>query len=84
MFGTLHFLILYPFIRKNNITVLTKRMIMIVTVLCVLWGLVTECIQLYVPGRDFDLADGLADSAGITLSLLIVLRLIKNRTSPQS
>ncbi len=83
MFGTLHFLILYPFIRKNNITVLTNRMIVVITALCVLWGFATECIQLYVPGRDFDLADGLADTAGIAFSLLIVFRWIKKRTSPQ-
>lgn len=71
LFGILHFLIVYPVLKHDPIAVQGRRFLTAVTFFCILWGFVTECIQLYVPGRDFDFADAMADTAGIMVSLLV-------------
>ncbi|MFM7709751.1 MAG: VanZ family protein [Ferruginibacter sp.] len=74
LFGVLHFLILYPFLTVSKITVWGTRITAVITLSCILWGFVTECIQLYIPGRDFDFADWIADTAGIIVSLLLCIK----------
>ena len=81
LFGILHFLMLYPVLKNPSSTAGNTRVLTGVTLFCVLWGFVTESIQLYIPGRDFDFADGVADTAGIILSLLVCLTWKKRNRS---
>jgi VanZ family protein len=70
LFGILAFLWIYPIIRSTT----TKKWqkIISIAVLASVWGLATEFIQKYVPGRDYDLMDWAADTAGIVLVLIMV------------
>jgi len=70
MFGVLTLPTIFPF---HKVYGNRKKLItLIVTISCATscWGLVTECIQLYVPGRSFDLLDWAADSLGVLLAAL--------------
>ena len=64
IFGLLAFLFMFPFfkIEKNQSTLL--KVFIKITWLTIIWGFITECIQLFVPGRSFDLLDAAADGAG--------------------
>lgn len=69
MFGILAFLFMYPFHRKDIVPTTKRGYFLIIFTLTVCWGLATECIQLYIPGRSFDLLDWVADSSGALLAL---------------
>lgn len=64
MFGVMMILFSWPF--KTTPYELDKKLstYWLIAILTCIWGLVTECIQLYVPFRSFDWIDWLADSAG--------------------
>ena len=70
MFGVLTFLTIFPFYKGllNRKKLLTVIIIIACATSC--WGLITEYIQLYVPGRSFDLLDWAADSLGVLLAAL--------------
>jgi VanZ family protein len=50
----------------------------------IVWGIFTEIIQLYVPGRSFDLLDWAADSLGALLALLLAKRLFLRNLEKKS
>ena len=66
LFGTMAYLFCRPFIFSDAYPNPKKKFIYLLIVLAVsLWGLTTEFIQkYYVPHRDFELLDWLADSLG--------------------
>ncbi len=70
MFGVLTFLVLFPFRSTSSNRTKFLNLVAIVAVAISCWGFVTECIQLYVPGRSFDLIDWAADSIGVFLAAL--------------
>jgi len=74
MFGVMALLFCMPYF-KTDLTITEKNNRFIwVGILACIWGLATECIQLYVPGRSFDLWDWAADSFGVGVGLLFLKR----------
>lgn len=75
LFGLQAFLLIVPFLKLKTMSMVKKKnsFTWIAIGVCV-WGLVTECIQLYIPGRSFDLMDWAADSLGVGLVYFFSLR----------
>lgn len=66
LFAILTFLFIYPLTRSDLSQALQKNMAIKIVLAAVIWGLATECIQkFFVPGRDFDIFDWMADGAGV-------------------
>ncbi len=65
-----------PYFRTTLPATLKQQWLLRLTLATIVWGLATECIQLYfIPGRAFDLADWLADALGA----LLVYGVCRNR-----
>ena len=79
MFGMLALLFMWPFWKKASVS--TNQVFFIIAALTSIWGYLTECIQLFVPGRSYDLLDWLADSLGVLIALLFTLRKINQPPS---
>lgn len=70
MFGILAYLFMAP-VGKHPFSTLQKKSILLLLFLATAgWGLVTECIQLGIPGRSFDWLDWAADSAGALVAYI--------------
>lgn len=67
MFGILNLLFVYPYYKSNLTVSEKKKSVLLISIIFIGWGLITECIQLFVPKRSFDLLDWLADSIGILI-----------------
>ena len=74
MFGVLAFGFMWPFYRYQKNANSLKRILIIIAISASVWGYFTECIQLFVPGRSYDLMDWAADSFGILIALLFFLK----------
>ena len=74
IFGVLAFLFMWPFLKSASDS--NKKVFFIIALLASIWGYLTECIQIFVPGRSYDLLDWLADSTGVLIVLLFILRKI--------
>ncbi|HMO62262.1 MAG TPA: VanZ family protein [Ferruginibacter sp.] len=76
MFGGLVFLTCWPY-KNVAIPVGEKTNLFIRIMLAtIVWGLTTELIQKYfIPGRQYDLLDWLADAAGAIIAFAICRRL---------
>ncbi len=79
MFGVLALLFMWPFYKSATDS--NKKVYIIIAVLGFIWGYATECIQIFVPGRSYDLLDWFADSLGVLIALLFILRKINNPRS---
>lgn len=64
MFGVMMILFSWPYKTSEFDSSKKKSVYLLIATLTCVWGLVTECIQLYVPFRSFDWIDWLADSIG--------------------
>lgn len=82
LFGMMVWLFCRPFHLSDSYTGSRKKFIYFLIVVAVsLWGLATEFIQKnYVPNRDFELLDWLADSLGA----LAVYIYVAKKTQPPS
>lgn len=78
MFGTMMILFAFPFRSADLHEEKKKSIYLLIAVLTSIWGLATECIQLYIPFRSFDLLDWAADSFG-TIIALYVMRLFPTK-----
>lgn len=80
MFGLLSLLCILP-IKDNKSFPIKKRkaLILFISLTVSIWGLVTECIQLYIPGRSFDLLDWGADSLGVLIVWIYTTLILKNQ-----
>jgi hypothetical protein len=78
MFGVQSLLFILPFKKAKPNAIATKKRIIGISILVMLWGLATECIQLNVPGRSFEWLDWLADSVGVFIIMIYFLRQQKN------
>ncbi len=67
MFGILNLLFVSPLFKSDLNLSNKKKSILFITLFFIGWGFITECIQLFVPKRSFDLLDWLADSIGILI-----------------
>jgi glycopeptide antibiotics resistance protein len=72
MFGIMMILFSLPFKTSDLPETKKKSNYLIIAVLICIWGLATECIQLYVPFRSFDLLDWAADSLGAVIALYVM------------
>ena len=79
IFGILAFLFMWPFLKSASDS--NKKVFLIIAVLASIWGYLTECIQIFVPGRSYDLLDWFADSLGVLIALLFTLRKISKPLS---
>lgn len=79
MFGLLAFLFMFPFTKTTSLKPSKIRAFICVALLTMIWGLVTEYIQLVVPGRSFDISDWCADCAGVLLSFGVVFLYMQNK-----
>lgn len=70
MFGLMAFLFISPFGKADFSAKRKKYFFLQILFLVSCWGLATECIQLYVPGRDFDWLDWAADTLGAGIAFL--------------
>ena len=81
IFGLLAFLFMFPFAQVvtegNSLHSVCKN----IAILTIVWGFATECIQLMVPGRSFDLLDALGDSIGAILAYVFFRNNIFKTTS---
>jgi hypothetical protein len=48
-----------------------------------IWGMTTEIIQLFVPGRSFDFIDWAADTAGALITLVYYRRFLQGQSSKE-
>jgi len=60
-----------------------KRAILLAAALGILWGIVDEIHQAFVPGRDASFLDGVADAAGVLLISFVILWRVKRRSRVQ-
>ena len=75
MFGVLAWLFMNPVSKTKAINQSMKNQyILRILFLIIAWGYVTECIQLLVPGRSYELLDWAADSSGALLAFIIATR----------
>ena len=72
MFGTMMILFAFPFRSADLHEEKKKSIYLLIAVLTSIWGLATECIQLYIPFRSFDLLDWAADSFGSIIALYVM------------
>lgn len=72
MFGIMMFLFSFPFEKTDFSKTQKTTYYRYIALLVCIWGLMTECIQVYVPHRDFDWLDWGADSAGALIVLLLM------------
>lgn len=69
LFGLQYFLLYLPLTMQADSN--KKRDISPYLALCVgIWGMTTEIIQRFVPGRSFDWADWIADLLGIAMAFI--------------
>ena len=72
MFGMLAWLFMNPIRKSAAIDIkLKEQFILRILFLSIAWGYLTECIQLFVSGRSYDLLDWLADSIGAVIAFFI-------------
>lgn len=72
IFGVMMLLFALPFKSADLQEAKKKSIYLLIALLICIWGLVTECIQLYVPFRSFDLLDWAADSLGTVIALYVM------------
>ena len=72
MFGVMGWLFILPFHKSDWDKKRKSRLFILITCLVSVWGFITECIQLFVPGREFDLLDWGADTLGAVIVLLLI------------
>ena len=65
MFGVLALLFIIPFYKADITAIKRKRIVVFINIATCCWGYVTECIQLFVPGRSYDVVDWTADCLGV-------------------
>ena len=80
MFGVMGWLFILPFYKSDFAHDKKVRIFILITCLICIWGFITECIQLYIPSRDFDLLDWGADTLGAFIAFLLIRKSVeKNR-----
>ena len=79
LFGGLSFLFFLPYF-KTGFSLKQKRNYLIrISLAVIVWGITVEFLQrFYIPGRDFDLLDWAADSAGVLIAFWICIKIIKH------
>lgn len=82
MFGVLALLFMIPFLKAEISLKFRKKVFVSIAIATCCWGYITECIQLFVPGRSYDLVDWTADCIGV-ISVYFLLQLYINKKELQ-
>ena len=84
LFGGLTFFFFLPYF-KSGISFRQKINSLIrISLAAIVWGITVEFLQrFYIPGRDFDLLDWAADSAGVLIASWVCIRIMKKLNSLQ-
>jgi len=86
-YSILGFFVLGSFANRNNV-----KIILLVIIICSIYGIVDEIHQFFVPGRYFSVLDMVANSVGVVIGILIlryykelgnILRNLRNENSPK-
>lgn len=78
LFGGLTFLFCLPYIRSSYSHGEKINHFIRVALAVIVWGITVEFIQKYfVPGRDFELLDWAADSAGVLIAFWLSIKIQK-------
>ncbi|HEY5464930.1 MAG TPA: VanZ family protein [Hanamia sp.] len=78
LFGGLTFLFSLPYFKINFSFVQKRNYLIRISLAAIIWGITVEFIQRYIPGRDFDLLDWAADSAGVLIAYWICIKIMKH------
>ncbi len=82
LFGVLVFLFALPLFYNKLMLVSNLRIVFLITLFSIAWGLAIEFIQKYwVTGRDFDLLDWAADSFGSLVACWCCSWILKNKNN---
>lgn len=75
LFGGIVFLFCMPFKKSGMLNEQKNNLYLRIMLATIVWGFTTELIQKYfVPGRQYDLTDWLADSIGAVLAYFVSSR----------
>ena len=72
MFGMLNYLFIIPIFNAEMVVSTKVKYFIWISLAASIWGLLTEFIQLLVPGRSFELWDWFADSLGVLIALIYI------------
>ncbi len=73
LFGMLFILIALPFLKSYYTAATKKKYIILIGVLIILYGMITEIIQHYfIAGRTFDFWDWVADTTGVCVAWFVL------------
>ena len=79
MFGALTFLFYLPYLKSTLPHQQKINYLRRISLAAVVWGLTTEFIQkFFIPGRDFDLLDWAADTAGVLIAYWLCVKILKS------
>ena len=85
LFGGLTFLFCLPYFNAHFSFQKKINPFIQIALAAIVWGITVELLQKYfVPGRDFELLDWAADSAGALLAFLLCMRILKRLDSRKS
>lgn len=80
IFGVLSFLIPFGLRHLKNVKFSTKRILWISLVFTVIYGLVLEIMQYFIPGRAMDYVDAIANTVGALSGILLYYMVNKMNT----
>lgn len=79
LFGGLIFMFYLPYFKSGFSFKRKMNYLIKVSLACIVWGITVEFLQrFYIPGRDFDLLDWAADSAGVLIAFWICIKIQKH------
>jgi VanZ family protein len=79
LFGGLTFLFCLPYFKSIFSHRKKINHFIRITFAVIIWGITVEFLQKYfIPGRDFELLDWAADSAGALIALWLCIRILKH------
>jgi hypothetical protein len=79
LFGGLTFLFCLPYFKSTFSHRKKINHFIRITFAVIIWGITVEFLQKYfIPGRDFELLDWAADSAGALIALWLCIRILKH------
>lgn len=80
LFGSLMFAALFHFDQLDTAFFKTTRARALTMIICIVYGIAMEFYQKYfVPSRGFEVADMLADAAGVILSLPLYQKIMRRK-----
>lgn len=72
LFAVLAILFMWPVVVSGMKKKAIVKWLLFIAITCSGWGLITEIIQYFLPGRNFDLSDWAADTSGAGLAYIFV------------